>query len=1105
MKEINKLTQAVRLALFASVIAVPTMASAADIDDVEVKAATSQGEEVIEEEVERISVTGSRIRRSELSLNTPVFTFDAEDMAVRGFTNAADMLNQSPLFGGSQTPAGAQDDYNAGQNQVNLFDLGTQRTLTLVNGKRLVTSQSATGGGSQVDINTIPAALIERIETVPLTGAATYGADAIAGTVNIILKDDYEGFEISTQYGNNEAGNAKTFQISTLGGANFSDGRGNITFGMEYTKDDGLLDCDQGFLCEDNWEFDSTQLEYVDLNGDGQADDVNGDGVIDVEDQQSINLGYQERRLALFTQYGAVSQTGAGFLGPYAASAGYGGFPDGKAYEFTQNGDLIECTPGPTQARSIMTVGDDVCGIDFFDSVGQIRSPTSRFNTYASFTYEFSDTLMLKQDFLYANTKGKELVNQGGFQTGFFGGTSAALTMSMDNPFLSDQARQTMVDSGYTEDTFSVHRFNNDLIDLGGNSNETQVWRITNSLMGEFSIADKDFYWDVSVVHGKSDILTQTTGIIDGRFLNAIDARTIDDAMLEQIRLQDPNDATDDLADLNAAMLALQGANGGDTANFQAGDTICGAFADLAANTLTGFNSRASGSGLVDEDIPFLDGCTPLNLFGSQASAESLAFITGGDQLAASDNTQTVYTANLGGSLMELPAGYLDFVVGTERRIEKGNYQPSVGLRVPITRSSIDTPVVGGFETEEYYVEFVAPLISSDMNIPFVQALEFSGAYRYQDFTTDAPVGFEDRTTDADVYQASLKWQVNNDLALRGTVSSAFRNPSIQELFQPASQAFINGDDPCDARSVGLGPNPTARKANCEAAGIDTSTFVSSIQDGTISGGIVTGNSELEPETNESYSYGLIYTPDYIEGLQVAIDYYNVEIVDSIESVTFEDNAAVCYDSNDMANEEACDTFVRDADNQVISVVEGPRNVALSTFESVTMRVFYEFDLGEMGALSVDAFTQHNITNEFKATVNAETEEDVGDYADPDWIGTVDTTWTYNDFLISHRVRWQSTVKIDTLDQNLYATQFEQLDDEYGTYVGNFTNETGTRFINDLSARYFIDDSMSVQLNVLNLLDRKPDENAAMDEAAGFYGLDEELGRRFSIRFNAKF
>ena len=1072
----------------AAVLALPAIAQEATENEAQTDAAP----------VEKITVTGSRIRRAELDQNTPVFTFDASDISVRGFTNAADLLNQSPLFGGSQTPLGGQNGFNAGQNQVNLFDLGTQRTLTLVNGRRLVTSQSATGGGSQVDLNTIPAALISRIETVPLTGAATYGADAIAGTVNIILKEDYEGFEINAQYGDNEDGNARSFQISTLGGGNFAEGRGNITFGMEYTKDDGLLECEQDYLCNNNADFDNTQNEFLDLDGDGAPDDVNGDGVIDGEDLQSVRLVYDELRLALFTTNGAVTP-GGGFLPPF----GLGRWGDGNFYEFAPNGDLIACAQGPSQVRSILTRGDDVCGIDFFDSVAQIRSPVSRFNTYASFRFDITDSLVFKQDFIYANTKGRELVNQGGFQTGFFGGTSAALSMNINNPFLSDQARNTMINAGLPGDTFALHRFNNDLLGLGANANETQVWRVSNILEGEFSIGDKDFYWDISAVHGRSDILVQTTGIVDGRFLNAVDARRIDDALLEQVRLQDPDNPDDDLASLDAALTTLQGARGGFTANFQRGDIICGAWADLAAGTLSGFNERASGSGLVDEDIPFLDGCVPLNIFGSQASAEALNFITGGTQLQRSDNTQTVYTANLGGTIMELPAGDLDFVVGTERRFEDGDYQPGVGLTVPFTRSSILTPIKGGFETEEYYVEMIAPLIDEDFDIPFVQYLEFSGAFRYQEFSTQAPTGFPDRTKDAEVYQASLKWQVNEDLAFRGTLSSAFRNPSIEELFRPASQTFISGDDPCDSRSVGLGPNPSVRRANCEAIGIDTSTFISNIQDGTISGGLQSGNPDLEPETNDSYSVGLIWTPEFAEGLQIAVDYYNLEIEDYIDDVDFETLAATCFDSNDFPNESACNSFERDENFQVISATNSPANVALSTFESVTIRAFYELELDGMGTLSFDAFTQHNITNEFQASAASEVEEDVGDFADPDWIGTIDTDWTYGDWLVSHRLRWQNAVKIDALDQRLYASDYTELDD--GTFQGNFTNETGSRFINDLTIRYTLDDTTSVQLNILNLLDRKPDENGRIAFAAGHFGVDERLGRRFSLRVNSKF
>lgn len=1096
----SKIAKSVRLALLfgsAAMVATPNMLLA------------QQTEQEVEE-VEKITVTGSRIRKAELSEARPIFSFDGEELQTRGITNVADYLNQSPLFGGSQTPVGAQNTANAGQNQVNLFDLGTARTLTLVNGRRFVTGQSATLGGSQVDLNSIPAALIERIETVPLTGAASYGADAIAGTVNIILKDDYEGFEMSAQAGDNENRNYQQLNFSFVGGGNFDDDRGNVTFGMEYTKNDGVMLCDQDFLCDNNPFLDSPVNRYLDLNGDGIPDDINGDGALTVDDRQRSLVVRRGQRLALFGDFGSVSPEG---VSRFLPGFGLGASGDGNFYGWTRDGRLETCEPGPVADRSIFTYGD-VCGTDFFDSVTQIVSPVSRYNAYASIRYDLTDDISYKADLVYSNSKASELVNQGGFQTGFFTGTSAQLTFDLSNPFLSDETLQTMRDAGYT-DGFNLHRFNNDLTSLGANSNENHTWRISNIFEGEFEFADRDIWWDVSVVHGRNDSVVSTTGIVDGRFFNAIDARRVDDALLEQIRLQDPETADDDLADLDEALAALQGARGAFTGNMQRGDIICGAYADLAAGTLDGFNSRASGNGLVDEDLPFIDGCEPLNLFGDATvlnTPEALAFIQGGPRYARSDNLQTVYTANVGGTAFELPAGPLDFVVGYERRIEESNYFPGMGSLVPITRSSLDQNVVGGFDTNEYYFEFAVPVVDQSMDIPFVESLELNVAYRNQEFNTSAPSGFEDRTTEEDVYQLSLMWDLTSEVSVRGTYATAFRNPSIQELFQPAVTTFISGDDPCDSRSINAGPNPDQRRANCESLGIDPDTFTSDIQDGTIPGGEVSGNQNLGPETNKSYSFGILYASESIPGLEVAIDYYNLEIEDFIASLTFEEQAAVCYDSANFPNEPACDTFTRDEDFQITQVTQAPINVANSTFESVTLRAFYEHDLGEFGSVSIDTFTQHNITNEFQPTPASEVQEDVGDFGDPKWLGTFDINWEYEDFLVSWRTRWQESVMIDTLEQSLYASEFDSsttgtLDDdsEVTLWTGNFGNKSSSRFISDLSVSYSLGEDTSVQLNVFNVLDRSPEDAGTLAWGLGHIGLDERLGRRFALRVNHKF
>ena len=139
--------------------------------------------------IEEIIVTGSRIPRSGFDTLQPAIVIDSQFLEDRGFTDVATALNELPAFGlpGNSTQ-GTQGSQSVGQSFVNLYGLGSQRTLTLVNGRRFVAGNSpslgtAANAGAQVDLNMIPTVLVERIETISIGGAPIYGADAIAGTV----------------------------------------------------------------------------------------------------------------------------------------------------------------------------------------------------------------------------------------------------------------------------------------------------------------------------------------------------------------------------------------------------------------------------------------------------------------------------------------------------------------------------------------------------------------------------------------------------------------------------------------------------------------------------------------------------------------------------------------------------------------------------------------------------------------------------------------------------------------------------------------------------------------------------------------------------------
>ena len=186
-------------------------------------------------EVQEVVVTGSRIRRPQFQGTNPVASVSGESLAAAGVTNVTAFLTDSPALVGSTT---LQDNSNAGDrgsvglNLLNLRNLGTQRTLVLVNGRRHVASQA---GSTSVDINSIPVALIERVDVLTGGASAIYGADGVSGVVNFVLRKDFEGVAARAQYGDSDGGGGGNTFFSILAGKNSADGRANITFSVEHS------------------------------------------------------------------------------------------------------------------------------------------------------------------------------------------------------------------------------------------------------------------------------------------------------------------------------------------------------------------------------------------------------------------------------------------------------------------------------------------------------------------------------------------------------------------------------------------------------------------------------------------------------------------------------------------------------------------------------------------------------------------------------------------------------------------------------------------------------------------------------------------------------
>ena len=189
-----------------------------------------------------VVVTGSRLVRSDLSAPSPTTIINQDVVQLSGDTTVEAVVNELP-----QLSAGNNSSVNSaggsGVLTANLRGLGATRTLTLVNGRRFIPANSA----GSVDLATIPTALVERVEIITGGASAVYGSDAIAGAVNFLLRDDFEGLQVSSQFGETSESDGRSVQYDVMFGSNLDEDRGNITLYASHSTRDPVFMQDREF------------------------------------------------------------------------------------------------------------------------------------------------------------------------------------------------------------------------------------------------------------------------------------------------------------------------------------------------------------------------------------------------------------------------------------------------------------------------------------------------------------------------------------------------------------------------------------------------------------------------------------------------------------------------------------------------------------------------------------------------------------------------------------------------------------------------------------------------------------------------------------------
>lgn len=995
----NLLSTCAAAALVPVLVAMPANAQEGDTLSVPEQAADETAT------MNAVIVTGSRIRRSVAETAAPVTSIGDEVFAERGLVSAADALNQiTSLVPQYNQAAGDGSSSGDGQQYAELFGLGAGRTLTLVNGRRFATTSSGLGD-AQVDANIIPTGLIDRIEVVQAGGAAVYGSDAIAGVVNYILRDDFEGVELDFQYGDTERSNYEQTSWRVTAGQNFDNDRGNVAINIEGS---------------------STPLaRFSDFPTSNRSRITQGN-----PDDTGPNDGISSLREVIPAYFWNFNGNGIVYSAP-APLEMFQTTLDGSPIQFGSDGSIISYDPG------------DIIGIPFaeggqgtrYSDLAGLRTGVDRFSGNLIGHYDLTPNLRLNAELLYSKTDA-ESIPQGYARTVLNQTDSAlgAIMFTIDNAFLTDEAIASL---SAASPSFAAgaplwlsRNFYNDTFPSNIQENETEVWRGLVGFEGDFDAADRNFYWTVS-----------------GSYAEVSGSESAWDA---------------DIAKFNNAL---------------------GAVDDGAGNIVCAINVDADTT----NDDP---DCAPLNPFGSgnvsEAASRYVSVLSGMDY----KNKQFDFLATIGTEVYELPAGPIDMVLAYEHRREEASFTPfeanQLGL---LSGGTQEVPTAGEYNTNELSAEVLVPILGGDVTLPFAQALELNGTYRF----VDNSIAGEET-----VWSVGTRWEVTDGVTLRATKSRNFRAPTLEQLFAPANATISNaGYDPCDADRIDAGPNPSIRRANCEAEWAanpqygDLASFQDPAENFSITSVAVGGNPELRNEVSDTVTYGIVFDQFLVPGLTLSADRIEIDLTDGLSAFTTEDFMAACYDSADPSD-EVCSAFTRlqvaEGTNPAGTVITGRTttfNAGQIIFKGEVYYANYDFDVdavwnGAPGQMSFGLEATH--VSELSTSVTGTTFNRTDDTAaNPDWTGRFNARYANGPLMVSYQLNYLDNVK---------AVEGATIENNPNPFIdSNITH--------DISAIYDFDNGLAIRAGITNFTDEQPSYPTLS------YG--DILGRRYFAGVNYKF
>ena len=570
--------------------------------------------------------------------------------------------------------------------------------------------------------------------------------------------------------------------------------------------------------------------------------------------------------------------------------------------QFNSAGQLVTFNPGVVGPTVPATLGG-IPGGDFFNPQRFVNLRTQQDRYIANFIghYDVTDNIRFYTENLYARVENLGLRNAASSNSIAGGATETALlVVNLNNPFLTDAQRTTLIASGVSTtganaNLFALSRTNQDI--TGDNQsfvNSTTI-RSVNGFKGDFGLFGRNFKYDASVSYGQAKARIGTVSIRDVEYALALDA--VRDTATGNIvcRVQTPGASTAlPLGVVNTVLVREAGPDG-----------------VLVERIL---NRTVTPSQI--------SGCTPLNPFGFGQASQAARNYTTFASVARNTSEQISSQASLAtASVFDLPGGGVGFAINAEYRRDKLDYRPSDEQRLGVSRTAALAATAGIVKSIEASVEANIPIFGGDFTIPLFKLLEFTPGVRFVKQDGNAPdvrrLNGVIETNQANgkfetLYSLAGTWKPIPDLLLRGNITRSIRQPSVVELFLGNQPAFNTPTDPCGIAQIGSGNFSANRRANCEqdvvrlgiasdraSAANFLSTFVPAGQ--ALQGGFA-GSPALLPEKGKSYTFGGVLTPLFIPGLSIAADYINVEVRNQIIPTGLSQAAQLCYDSATFNN-----------------------------------------------------------------------------------------------------------------------------------------------------------------------------------------------------------